>query len=71
MSQLLNNLGSPNANSQPRIGEASNEPDILLQDLQTQLSSDLSVSQGAQSSPPDRTPEALGERLYDDLCKGM
>lgn len=71
MSQASDILALQGVNSSPGIVQAPHEPEIPLEDLQPHSPNPLVVSQEAQNSPPDRTPEALDERLYDDLCKGV
>jgi hypothetical protein len=69
MSHVPNISGPRGLNSSPGTGDAASEPDIPLDNLQSPNTSP--ISHGTQHNAPDRSPEALDERLYDDLCKGV
>jgi hypothetical protein len=74
MSYAHNNLASQETKYPPLpTHPAPKVPDMPLQDLppaHLRERNDFPTLE-QDYSPPDRTPEALDERLYDDLCRGV
>jgi hypothetical protein len=73
MSNEQNILASKEANCFSGRGHSPSVPDIPLQDLppaRLRGCNDFSILED-DYRPPNQTPEALDERLYDDLCRGV
>ena len=72
MSQVLNGAGLQDANSTREVAPTS-EPDIPLDDLESpnDTSSPLYSPNTSSGSSLEPSPEALHERLNDDLIKGV
>jgi hypothetical protein len=64
---------SQEANCLSGTGHASNSPDLPLQDLHPVHLRGRNDFPRLEDDyrPPGQTPEALDERLYDDLCRGV
>lgn len=72
MSQMLNSAGLQEANFVGGVAPA-NEPDIPLDELESpnHTSSTLYSPNKSSRSSVEPSPEALDERLTDDLVKGV